>query len=476
MSFQDLVTRIRNRYSGNQIVDLEPNKLEKAIKSLVRNKITNEPNIYGNIAGLSLDDEIEQKELTKIIEKLIGIIPDKKEMYMENNTDTLRYPASQFRILTNESSSTLVGIVKGRVFKIYNDEQTARREYTILSKLQSYAPMKGLCQVPATHNSLDSLVGILEPEEIKERQKRNQEMDFLSLNGYYIIITKKEKEAKKEDLYPEHNDSLFAHINYREGNRKKDLSSIITTESSFLEQIIRKIVFSISKNEANLDYDSAICALKSDIVLRRLMTLSLLHSGFKDEFSEDEVREMNLIRYHDFSYEEIKTKVEKTNQEYHKVFDEELQEAYSLASRRQKDIYDRRRSKDSKELDSLVFTHGDAKWDNWMNGDNVLIDFGSAKISTEYKDIAKAVLDSKEILEIDKIDDYIEAYAIMRKVADLPISESIEDLKQNVYDSILLEAMRTLYYKPENKKVAQHMLEVIRVYKQITVYDNKKVA
>ena len=151
------------------------------------------------------------------------------------------------------------------------------------------------------------------------------------------------------------------------------------------------------------------------------------------------------------------------------------------ASHRQRNVYTGRRAENN-----LVLTHGDAKWDNWFNASRVLGDFGSTKISTEYKDIAKSLLDSAHITEHglvirrqDKrktetlppeivIDDYVDLYIMMRGMLDNPIQESPEQFKLNVYDAIVTESVRTIFYKQEsNPLLAERLGEIAETYVEV---------
>ena len=76
-------------------------------------------------------------------------------------------------------------------------------------------------------------------------------------------------------------------------------------------------------------------------------------------------------------------------------------------------------------------------------------------------------MDFEDISEAEAVDEYLQVYQFLRQDQGSPLQEDFEQFKRNVYECILLESMRTLYYKPDNQKVVDHLVKVVDTYKRI---------
>jgi hypothetical protein len=268
-------------------------------------------------------------------------------------------------------------------------------------------------------------------------------------------------------------------------------------------------------------------------MIQRMYTLSLIHGLLNSQLTDEE-RSVIPEGYSDFILADIAQRTEETCTD----IGSHILEAYIEVSRKQQKLFEERQSEGT-----LVFTHGDAKYDNWFNG--TLGDFGSCKFSTEYKDVAKALLDSahheylcpaersirflkqnefsermlrvmgyavkneitegvfsRELARIKDdwssgkrsyaefrreysrfirnnlpansataiIGDYIDAYLWFRKFTGFPVEESNESFHHNVYEGLLTESVRTIYYKapmPEKKRVIDRLMKVAEHYTKI---------
>lgn len=201
-----------------------------------------------------------------------------------------------------------------------------------------------------------------------------------------------------------------------------------------------------------------------DPIKNRLNKLNYIHN----EFKPDKFIMSDYEGYSDLSLKKLENIFLKFNEE----LNPDIKKKYGAASRRQKSQYKKLIKNEGSYESLLCLTHGDAKWDNWVANDTALIDFGSAKCSTPYKDIAKSLLDMKDITNDKVVDEYIDYYyGLSGKNRDRIInsrsfndSEKYEAFKTYVYDALLTESIRTLYYKSDKKDVANQMIKIANYY------------
>jgi hypothetical protein len=123
-----------------------------------------------------------------------------------------------------------------------------------------------------------------------------------------------------------------------------------------------------------------------------------------------------------------------------------------------------------------TISHNDAKEDNWFGG-FVLGDFANAAPGTEYKDIARSLLDEKDgfILAKNKseVSRYIDSYIISRSEKDEEFREEAdqegfkETFKERVYEAMFTESLRIGSFKEireQGKDIVDQYLSVAEVY------------
>ena len=147
---------------------------------------------------------------------------------------------------------------------------------------------------------------------------------------------------------------------------------------------------------------------------------------------------------------------------YEPVLAPSVKDFYSHVVEKQKAIIKERQ-------DSLVFTHGDAKWANWFRQD-VLGDFGSSCFSTEYRDIAKAVLDLEHAGNTDVLDSYLSVYHTFRTLDAESTHDNYETFRINVFENVFTECMRNLMAYPDNEKMISHHIDLALQMKQELEY------
>ena len=241
-------------------------------------------------------------------------------------------------------------------------------------------------------------------------------------------------------------DNLSNYIpNFCQQVNKKDISIICT-------QIINgTTTYDNNKTEIfnNLNIDD-------NGLNHKAYVLSLLHGTTKSEIANEKFQPTSKDF---FSFEEIS---EKGGFHYRKKIDDTFEEVVV------KTIYEKIVEK-HRQFETRVLTHNDAKWDNWFDG-KILGDFGSLQAGTEYKDLAKALMDPTDnfdtLKDERKVDDFIENYLSFRKNIDPSTTFDKEEFKTNVYDMILTESLRTIAYKSSDKYISNGLIDVVKQYSQ----------
>jgi hypothetical protein len=321
--------------------------------------------------------------------------------------------------ITEDTSSLFIGNANERIFKISDDEDVIKKEVYVMRKLAGYAPLAGMVQRLSLTLDDPDLEGRLETLALTEEEREGvvaaRETGYISLGGLYVLVSESEERlykipeggrvtpreynvvtnsleaAEMDALYIFHLRPVFDEIinimNPEMGKLKEEfddwVARVLNREGN--EGNTYRIKDGLKRFEQLLDFQ--LC-LSFNKMLDRLYTLALLHGKFTKTFTQQEKDIVGAPDYEDFLPLDVKQCVEKAG----RTIDDNLLETYLDVSMRQRKIHkDRKEGEQSKE-EPLVFTHGDAKYDNWFG--RVLGDFGSCKFSTEYKDVAKALLDS----------------------------------------------------------------------------------
>ncbi len=500
--------------------------------------------VYGFIDRLSnykLDELFTNEDILNLSRLLFSVNPP--ERYNSNGDhewdNYMELP--NIRTITDETSSLIVGEISGRVFKIYQDENIVKKEAFLLKQFENHPLLSGRVQ---------KLSLALRGKDLEEKLKKHNfsesktseivstaEFGYLSFNGTYLLISESEISLK--------NDSRSAVLNPRtkhvnETQEGRFEGKLIRWEEKQSQKHYLDIVTKLTKEIQKQGLKSELLSIANDKMVNRMYTLACLHGKSMSHIDNDLVK----AEYVDFVPLELKLEKNNTN-EHFKLFTthdqqpslkSKLLKAYLNANKRQSELYERRKAENK-----LVLTHGDAKWDNWFG--DVLGDFGSAKFSTEYKDVAKSLLDSahhkysslekdyltflensqigenqiqfmkktdiSKLVENGKlstelgtimqkwkdeeitfgqfkseyasliresipevpvtavIDDYIAVYVKMRELTGSPVEESLESFTHNVYDALITESVRTIYYKfpqTEKKSVVDHLTIVAEHY------------
>lgn len=145
-----------------------------------------------------------------------------------------------------------------------------------------------------------------------------------------------------------------------------------------------------------------------------------------------------------------------------------LRPVYETIVAEQRAEYGRRQ-----EEGSLVLTHNDTKWDNWLGraGEEVLADFGSAQPGMEYKDVAKALLDPVHgldaLLDPERADALIDGYRQLRDGEGRPVGMDRKEFQAKVYGALVTESLRIAASKVGLRgfeEMVPKLLEVAALY------------
>ena len=187
--------------------------------------------------------------------------------------------------------------------------------------------------------------------------------------------------------------------------------------------------------------------LTDNILNHKMYVLSMFHTYLKDQINNEKLQATSKDFY---DLDEITKKL-----------DDDYAESLEQLKPKYKNIVQKHRS-----LQPTVLTHIDAKWDNWFNNE-MLGDYGSVQPGNEYKDIAKSLLDWDDgftfVLDKDIVDKAIDNYIKLRKKFDQEFSVD-ENFKQNVYEMIVTESLRTIYYKADNSYLVNNLMKVVEKY------------
>jgi hypothetical protein len=425
----------------------------------------------------------------RLAQFLINAVPAKGDRFSLNSNK-----------LAEDTASIGVGSVNGAVYKMYADEGVAKKEARVMQRITEEPDLEGRTTRISSDVYDSDLTDRLSRAGLSSEQialvEETRKSGYLSYEGKHILIC--------DD----------------EGNSLTDSGRMVWTPGA-------KSMFSALSDRLGIAVDE----LAANPMVQRLYTLALLHGKLTERFSEED-RKIVKDQYADFLLLEVQ-------QRTGELVSQALLDTYLDVSTRQRELFERRQ-----EEGTLVFTHGDAKFDNWLHG-TVIADFGSAKFSTEYKDVAKSLLDSnhlllrgfiedyidyltgcsvddaaknlvfmlqhtdlegtgilrslppgqRQVLQAVKegrydpkkfmlqyvggarirsqepntvaVDSYIRMYIRMRELDGNPIQESRGEFRRNVYDAIVTEAVRTIYYKApmkHKKKLVRRLVTIAEAY------------
>lgn len=123
-------------------------------------------------------------------------------------------------------------------------------------------------------------------------------------------------------------------------------------------------------------------------------------------------------------------------------------------------------------LEPTTIIHNDPKWDNWFGG-HILGDFGDACPGTEYKDVARALLDKDTNFQLIHDNNFVEQnikhYIDERQKLDAEF-KPVKDFYKNVKELIFIESLRLARFKAQkedNKNIVNGLLEVAKKYQAV---------
>jgi thiamine kinase-like enzyme len=191
----------------------------------------------------------------------------------------------------------------------------------------------------------------------------------------------------------------------------------------------------------------------------RMYVLSALHSGFKQQTSNKKLEPTSRDFY---DYASLRNTLSEFIVDLESIISKEDYEAIVTSHRQE---YVRKQSENN-----LVLTHNDAKWDNWFNG-LVLGDFGSAQAGMEYKDVAKALMNMDDDFDVLRdrasADRLIDNYLKIRQSMDRSFNTDKNDFRLKVYEMIITECLRTMFYKADNRRLTDSLSNIARMYSSI---------
>tara|TARA_Y100000310_G_scaffold313411_1_gene361760 strand:- start:5869 stop:7539 length:1671 start_codon:yes stop_codon:yes gene_type:complete len=193
--------------------------------------------------------------------------------------------------------------------------------------------------------------------------------------------------------------------------------------------------------------------IESNSINHRMYVLALLHSSMKDEVDNPILSEPTVQYLRPFS----------------QVVDG--LPAGSFVDFSTEKLYEGIRVAHEVEKPTTII-HNDSKWDNWFNG-TTLGDFGDSCAGTEYKDLARALLDAESnfalVQDVNYVEKAISNYLALR--SELDQFESA-DFARKVKELIFVESLRLARYKNAvggSSDVVQGLLSVAETYQHFLI-------
>ncbi len=244
----------------------------------------------------------------------------------------------------------------------------------------------------------------------------------------------------------------------RETSEKEQEISRIAQKNPRLESYVARVVEFENNNELRSDRFHVVCTkivgidmmedadkyvlfkqlrIGSDVFNHRMYVLSLFHTELKGQTSNDKIQ-ANVPYF--FTFSRLKKGLGKFGR-FIEGFKEDYNRIITSAEHNEK----------------RTISHNDAKADNWFN-DAVLGDTSNASPGTEYKDIARSLMDIENpdrysiVSDISKILCYIDSYASIRESIDPGFKVDRQEFRKNVLEAAFVESLRLAYFKKQRTK------------------------
>ena len=187
--------------------------------------------------------------------------------------------------------------------------------------------------------------------------------------------------------------------------------------------------------------------INADDYNHRMYVLSMLHTELKSELNNPNLKP-TVKQF--FSYSTLENVLGDKIKHFEKVY---------TNITKNKEHYRKR-----------TIAHNDAKEDNWFKG-MVLGDFSNAAPGTEYKDLARALLDESNSFElaknVDSVSGYIDNYLLLRENVDSEFAVNKDQFKKRVYECMLTESLRLAKFRNgcwKKENTVEGYLAVANVY------------
>jgi len=329
---------------------------------------------------------------------------------------------------------------------IFNEGGNLGSGVKTLRKIRKYLDEKGK-SVPIIYQSGHSLSDFTE-----EEQKEIEDLGaVLASKDIFPKVCLGKKRAQKEveisDIIAKHKDlAKYTTKVFGKDLANEELSLIYSKIEDGIPEAKEKI-----KLFNKLD-------INDDVNNHRMYVLAMLHTELKDEV-DNPIFEENVPNFYDI--EEYMDRI--ANYYLNDVNLFNMNELYNKIKN------------DPVHNEKKVISHNDAKEDNWFN-DYILGDFANASAGTEYKDIARSLLDEsngfKTIKDTEKVSDCINNYIKIR--SDLDNDFEPEDFKQRVYECIFTESLRIGYFKEKRHLEPGHYISISKMYFNLLTLSSEK--
>ncbi len=242
-------------------------------------------------------------------------------------------------------------------------------------------------------------------------------------------------------------------------------------EKGYIEHAGNAIIATnaVQDDADKLDPDTSITArfnLNEDLYSHRLAVLAAFHSRMKSELT-------NPVFGKTVEYLRPWTTIEESLAASEIKIEERDQK---------RALYTQLKEKHEAELPTTII-HNDPKWDNWFNS-YVLGDFSDCAPGTEYKDIARTLLDKETdfLMVCDQlwVDSHIKSYLSARKQLDAEF-EPADDFETKVKELIFIESLRLARFKSQTRgddkqrKIVTELLSVADYYQEVLCTSYKTI-
>jgi hypothetical protein len=259
----------------------------------------------------------------------------------------------------------------------------------------------------------------------EEREELNDLGAVLATKDLFPKVCRGRDAAEKEhqvSKIAERNPSLGKYL-----SQVYDFNSGQVVGNDDLFIVCSKIV---TENEINDLEKSDLFAklnIEEDDYSHRMYVLSMLHTELKSEL-DNPVFKPTVKKFFSFS-----------------TLEKELGEEVKPFERVYTNI-----TKNKEHYQKRTIAHNDAKEDNWFQG-RVLGDSSNAAPGTEYKDLARALLDESNGFElaqdVSQVTNYVDNYILLRENVDSDFVVNKEQFKKRVYETMLTESLRLAKFR-----------------------------